>query len=162
MSPPAPTCVTDMIWWAFLLVLSILGGLIGLLLKKGIIERLDDMAENQIKFMKDCHKCQEINVQSFVKITDYERLLNVRQEVHGVINGRLQELEGGQRDIATRITMFHDDITKKIERLSRSFIMRDAVISVRLDNLSDNAGIQWTPEKEKAIQDRIESVVADE
>ena len=161
MNPQAPTCATDLIWWAFLFVLSILGGLVGLLLKKGVIERLDGMAENLTVWQKSCHQCQDDNRALFVPKADYERLLEVRQQAHKVINDRLVSLENGQDNISSQIERFHKDMTDKITRLTMSFVVRDAVLSTRMDNISGIIGVEWTKAAEDRLIDSLESKIAD-
>ena len=155
MTPPAPACATDFVWWAFLFAVSVLSALVALLLKKGVIERLDTMAENQQEFQKECHRCHSEYVDKFVPRPDYERLLNVRQEAHKVINERLVTLENGQLNIANQIETFHRDMAEKITRLSMSFVIRDAVLSTRVDNISGKVGIEWSEDTEKRLVDSL-------
>jgi hypothetical protein len=160
-TPPAPTCATDLLWWAFLGTLSILGFLLVLLLKKGIIERLDNMAADQKAFQLECHRCQEENRSTFVPRADYEKLLVARQQAHQVINDRLVSLEGGQKSIGDQIDIFHRDMTEKITRLTMSFVVRDAVLSTRVDNISGKIGVAWTRESEEKLIASLESKIAD-
>jgi hypothetical protein len=54
-----------------------------------------------------------------------------------MINNRLHSLETQQATLINKIDLFMDDSTKKVERLSNTFIAKEAEIAKRIDNIAD-------------------------
>jgi hypothetical protein len=153
MQPPGPAaCLTDYLWFISLGAISLVGYLLWYFMKKGVIERLDDHTKKLEEFLQALSDFQVSMLKEFIPRSDYNQLLVVRQEAHKIINGRLQTVEQTNSRIENKIDTFHDDMRNKMNRLSKTFVFRDAVISMRLDNLSDKIGVdKWTKENESAL-----------
>ena len=54
-----------------------------------------------------------------------------------MINSRLHSLETQQANLITKIDLFMDDSTKKVERLSNTFIAKEGEISQRIDRIAE-------------------------
>src|SRR5574343_319519 len=119
---------------------------------------MNSLSETIQRFMEECHRCQIEALKSFVPKDEYVQLLGMRTEAHKIINSRLGELENGQVRIADKLDTFHKDMQEKTNRLSKTFVFRDAVISMRLDNISDRIGVEkWTRKKEEELAKKLES-----
>lgn len=112
------------------------------------------------EFMAECHRCQIETLKNFVSKEDYVQLLGMRSEAHKIINNRLGALEIGQAKIADKLDTFHQDMQEKHSRLSKTFVLREAAISSRLDMISDRIGIdRIVGEKEAAMAIEIEKEI---
>lgn len=96
--------------------------------------KIDDILEKH-------HQCQKDLVNRFVSKEDFNQqwaqFLHTRQADHAMINSRLHSLERQQENLVTKIDLFIDDSTRKMERLSSTFIQKEGEISKRIDNIAD-------------------------
>ena len=83
------------------------------------------------------HECQKQLVERFVGKPDFTLFLQTRAADHAMINSRLHSLETQQANLISKIDLFMDDSTKKVERLSATFIAKEGEISQRIDRLAD-------------------------
>jgi hypothetical protein len=108
---------------------------------KLIVNKLDTNDRKLDKALEAHHECQKQLSDRYLGKPDFERLwsqfLVTRQADHTMINNRLHSLETQQGNLITKIDLFMDDSTKKVERLSATFIAKEGEISKRIDNLAD-------------------------
>jgi hypothetical protein len=117
-----------------------------------VIERLDNLTTEIKEYSKEILDMKTI----FVPRAEFEQWIGVRKEVHNILNGRIGAMEQEQLTISRQLESFHADMREKMNRLSKTFIFRDAVISMRLDNLSDKIGLdKWTKANEKQLADSL-------
>jgi len=108
---------------------------------KLIVSKLDTNDKKLDKALEAHHECQKQLSDRYLSKPDFERLwaqfLATRQADHSMINNRLHSLETQQANLISKIDLFMDDSTKKVERLSNTFIAKEAEISKRIDNIAD-------------------------
>lgn len=108
---------------------------------KFIANKLDAHDKKIDEIKQNHYECQKLLPEKFVSKTDFNQqwsqFLQTRQSDHAMINSRLHSLETQQANLITKIDLFMDDSTKKVERLSGTFIAKEAEISKRIDNIAD-------------------------
>lgn len=102
-----------------------------------------DMWRNKIsdrleKALSSHDECQKVLPEKFIGKTDFREFIDLRTREHALINNRLLALENQQAALFAKIDVFMDDIKTKQDRLSATFVAREATISERIDRLVES------------------------